>query len=117
MFADTSKRRQTMFLPANVDILDAVDSEGNITQPSVPDDDTVILPKELSTEDAIVEDGASAWKPRLILRSHLDTVNSVAFHPTKLLLASGSEDGMVKLWNLSGLSPTPQKTHLSWCDV
>ena len=32
---------------------------------------------------------------------HIDWVNSVAFHPTLLLLASGSEDNTVKLWLLS----------------
>ncbi|NBQ70674.1 MAG: WD40 repeat domain-containing protein, partial [Nitrosomonadaceae bacterium] len=35
------------------------------------------------------------------LAGHIDWVNSVAFHPTLLLLASGSEDSTVRLWRLS----------------
>ncbi|KAK9707681.1 1,2-dihydroxy-3-keto-5-methylthiopentene dioxygenase [Basidiobolus ranarum] len=40
------------------------------------------------------------WKPKLALRSHLDTVRAIDFHPTNPILASGSEDGLVKLWRI-----------------
>ncbi|KAJ3371390.1 hypothetical protein GGF31_003314 [Allomyces arbusculus] len=40
------------------------------------------------------------WRPRLQLQHHLDAVRMVEFHPTDSLLASASEDGTVKLWNL-----------------
>ncbi|KNE67113.1 hypothetical protein AMAG_12188 [Allomyces macrogynus ATCC 38327] len=40
------------------------------------------------------------WRPRLQLQHHLDAVRMVEFHPTDPLLASASEDGTVKLWNL-----------------
>jgi WD40 repeat protein len=30
----------------------------------------------------------------------LDTVRTVDFHSTESILASGSEDGLVKIWNL-----------------
>ncbi|ORY99284.1 WD40-repeat-containing domain protein [Syncephalastrum racemosum] len=32
---------------------------------------------------------------------HLDSVRSVGFHPTDLIVASGSDDGTVKVWDLS----------------
>lgn len=38
-----------------------------------------------------------------ILRGHTNWVNEVAFSPDSSTLASGSEDGIVKLWDLSGL--------------
>ena len=34
---------------------------------------------------------------------HTDWVNSVAFSPDGKLLASGSDDGTIKLWNISDL--------------
>ncbi|KNE60453.1 hypothetical protein AMAG_05840 [Allomyces macrogynus ATCC 38327] len=40
------------------------------------------------------------WRPRLQLQHHLDAVRMVEFHPTDPVLASASEDGTVKLWNL-----------------
>jgi len=40
-----------------------------------------------------------------ILKSYLEnqyySINSVAFHPTALLLATGSDDSTAKLWRLS----------------
>ncbi|RUS18134.1 WD40-repeat-containing domain protein [Endogone sp. FLAS-F59071] len=40
------------------------------------------------------------WRTKFTLRSHLDTVRSVAFHPTEMVIVSGSEDSTVRLWNL-----------------
>ncbi|KAJ3352981.1 hypothetical protein GGF32_003234 [Allomyces javanicus] len=40
------------------------------------------------------------WRPRLQLQHHLDAVRMVEYHPTDPVLASASEDGTVKLWNL-----------------
>ena len=44
------------------------------------------------------------------LQGHTDLVNSVVFSPDGKILASGSDDGTVKLWNMSewmGPRPTP----------
>lgn len=41
------------------------------------------------------------WKPKTTLKSHLDTVRSIDFHSKDLLMASGSDDGSIRLWNLS----------------
>ncbi|KAI9496878.1 WD40-repeat-containing domain protein [Zychaea mexicana] len=40
------------------------------------------------------------WKPRVTIKGHLDSVRAVAFHPTEMMVASGSDDGTVKIWNL-----------------
>ena len=65
-----------------------------------------------STKDAAPEGGlggllmpAVTWKPSWTLRSHTDAVRAVAWHPTQAMLVSGSEDGSVKYWDLSGKPP------------
>lgn len=76
---------------------------------------------ETTTNEAVEnsQTEAKGWQNRLSLRGfanyllmgrHLDVVNSFAFDDLEMVMCSGSEDGMVKLWNLSGLQPTPQKT-------
>ncbi|KAJ3039309.1 hypothetical protein HDV00_012301 [Rhizophlyctis rosea] len=50
------------------------------------------------------------WKPKATLRSHLDSVRSIAFHPTEFALLSASEDYTTKLWNLTGSDSRQSKT-------
>jgi len=57
--------------------------------------------EEMSTSPIVLESKAPAWKPLITLRSHIDGVRCVVFHPTEPVLLSGSEDGTVKYWNLS----------------
>ncbi|KAG0373643.1 hypothetical protein BGX24_011424 [Mortierella sp. AD032] len=45
-------------------------------------------------------DEPARWRPKVTLRRHMDTVRSIAFHPTKKAVLSGSEDGTMKFWNL-----------------
>ncbi|KAG0280437.1 hypothetical protein BGZ96_001565 [Linnemannia gamsii] len=45
-------------------------------------------------------DEPARWRPKIALRRHMDTVRSIAFHPTKKAILSGSEDGTMKFWNL-----------------
>ncbi|KAI8140171.1 WD40-repeat-containing domain protein [Fennellomyces sp. T-0311] len=40
------------------------------------------------------------WKPRVTIKGHLDSVRAVSFHPKEMIVASGSHDGTVKIWNL-----------------
>ena len=52
------------------------------------------------SNDAPPSDTGKRWTARYTMRSHLDAVTCVAFHPTEQLLVSGSEDRTLKIWNL-----------------
>ncbi|KAM9856756.1 striatin [Aulostomus maculatus] len=45
------------------------------------------------------------WNPKFTLRSHFDSVRSLAFHPVEPVLVTGSEDHTLKLWNLQKTAP------------
>lgn len=49
--------------------------------------------------------GVKQWRALATLRSHLDAVRCLAFHPAEPALLSGSEDGTLKLWALAPLLP------------
>lgn len=54
------------------------------------------------------ETKAQHWRPRGILRHHLDAVQSIAFDKTRLVLVSGSDDGTVKYWSVDAAhAPAP----------
>lgn len=46
-----------------------------------------------------------SWNPKFTLRSHFDSVRSLAFHPVEPLLVTASEDQTLKLWNLHKTAP------------
>lgn len=46
-----------------------------------------------------------SWNPKFTLRSHFDSVRSLAFHPVEALLVTASEDQTLKLWNLHKTAP------------
>ena len=41
------------------------------------------------------------WKSKLTLRSHLDVIRSVQFHPRESVLLSTGDDGCIKLWDIT----------------
>ncbi|CAF1096033.1 unnamed protein product [Adineta steineri] len=45
-------------------------------------------------------DSRKTWNVKYALRSHLDGVRCVAFHPVDSVVITGSEDRTLKLWNL-----------------
>uniref|UniRef100_A0A3Q0SDR0 Striatin n=1 Tax=Amphilophus citrinellus TaxID=61819 RepID=A0A3Q0SDR0_AMPCI len=45
------------------------------------------------------------WNPKFTLRSHFDSVRSLAFHPLEPVLVTASEDHTLKLWNLQKTAP------------
>ncbi|XP_054460654.1 striatin-like [Anoplopoma fimbria] len=52
------------------------------------------------------------WNPKFTLRSHFDSVRSLAFHPVEPVLVTASEDHTLKLWNLQKTSPAKKCTAL-----
>ncbi|KAI9336427.1 Striatin family-domain-containing protein [Zopfochytrium polystomum] len=75
---------------------------------SVEDEETrdsnVLAPRQSSASFVPDNDDQVIWRPKASLRSHLDSVRSVAFLPSNdLALVSGSEDGTAKLWNIRSL--------------
>ncbi len=44
------------------------------------------------------------WRPKFTLRSHLDSVRTLEFHPNDLCVATASEDGSIKYWNMESLA-------------
>jgi WD40 repeat protein len=40
------------------------------------------------------------WKIRFTLRSHLDSVRAMQFHPFEPVLITASEDSTLKMWSL-----------------
>lgn len=55
-----------------------------------------------SNQDAL----RKTWNPKFTLRSHFDSVRSLAFHPVEPVLVTASEDHTLKLWNLQKTAPT-----------
>ncbi|KAE9414071.1 hypothetical protein Angca_002847 [Angiostrongylus cantonensis] len=58
-------------------------------------------------DDFIIEDDeeslrAAKWIVKMTLRSHLDAIRAMQFHPVQPVLITAGEDGTAKLWNLDG---------------
>lgn len=59
------------------------------------------LPQIPNNKDAL----RKTWNPKFTLRSHFDSVRSLAFHPVEPVLVTASEDQTLKLWNLQKTAP------------
>lgn len=62
---------------------------------------TFSLPQIANNKDAL----RKTWNPKFTLRSHFDSVRSLAFHPVEPVLVTASEDHTLKLWNLQKTAP------------
>jgi len=49
------------------------------------------------------------WKPKVCLRSHVDAVRSISFHPSQELMVTSSEDCTVKLWQIKKLKSSTRR--------
>ncbi|XP_056264956.1 striatin-like isoform X2 [Pseudoliparis swirei] len=54
-----------------------------------------------NTSDAL----RKTWNSKFTLRSHFDSIRSLAFHPVEPVLVTASEDHTLKLWNLQKTAP------------
>ena len=55
---------------------------------------------KLISEARIDFDGNRTLRPLQLLRGHVRGVASLAFHPNEALIASGSGDGTLRLWEV-----------------
>ena len=60
---------------------------------------------ELLLEPVCVQEEDSSWRAakwslKMTLRSHLDSIRAMQFHPVEPVLFTASEDGTAKMWNL-----------------
>ncbi|CAF0807079.1 unnamed protein product [Rotaria sordida] len=73
--------------------MDSLDELARVTvlNDNEPQDDT-------TTTDS--SDFRKIWNVKYVLRSHLDGIRCVTFHPVESVVITGSEDRTLKLWNL-----------------
>ncbi|KAK3533069.1 hypothetical protein QTP70_006581 [Hemibagrus guttatus] len=58
-------------------------------------------PQITNNKDAL----RKTWNPKFTLRSHFDSIRSLAFHPQEPVLVTASEDHTLKMWNLQKTAP------------
>lgn len=51
--------------------------------------------------NSAVVSGKKIWKSNGTLKSHMDGVRGLYFHPSQKLLVSASEDSTLKVWDLN----------------
>lgn len=56
--------------------------------------------KTLDEEDDDPSFRQARWSTKATLRSHLDSVRAMQFHPVEPVLFTASDDGTIKMWNL-----------------
>ncbi|KAJ9065437.1 1,2-dihydroxy-3-keto-5-methylthiopentene dioxygenase [Entomophthora muscae] len=88
---------------------DHLDQSGSLTDTSFSFDNEKPFTEGNGSKKATDTSNIMTWKPKLTLKSHLDSVRSIDFHSSELMMASGSQDGTVKLWNLSSLATLTKK--------
>lgn len=55
----------------------------------------------IATQNKIMLLDTSSWEVVQILEGHIGDVRGIAFNPESVLLASGSEDGVMKIWHVA----------------
>jgi len=53
------------------------------------------------------------WRLLSVIEAHTGKINSVVFSPSGTMLASGSDDGSIKLWDVSLLDPELRRIYFS----
>ncbi|KAK6012152.1 WD domain, G-beta repeat protein [Ostertagia ostertagi] len=68
----------------------------------LPPDENIDIKDDFIIEDDEESLRAAKWNVKMTLRSHLDAIRAMQFHPVEPVLITAGEDGTAKLWNLDG---------------
>ncbi|VDL71137.1 unnamed protein product [Nippostrongylus brasiliensis] len=66
----------------------------------LPPDENIDIKDDFIVEDDEESLRAAKWNVKMTLRSHLDSIRAMQFHPVEPVLITAGEDGTAKLWNL-----------------
>uniref|UniRef100_A0A1I7T4J7 WD_REPEATS_REGION domain-containing protein n=1 Tax=Caenorhabditis tropicalis TaxID=1561998 RepID=A0A1I7T4J7_9PELO len=64
------------------------------------ENDNMDIKDEFKEDDDDINSQPVKWNIKVTLRSHLDSIYAMQFHPVEPVLFTASEDGLIKLWNL-----------------
>ncbi|KAK6054890.1 WD domain, G-beta repeat protein [Cooperia oncophora] len=79
----------------------------------LPPDENIDIKDDFIIEDDEESLKAAKWNVKLTLRSHLDAIRAMQFHPVEPVLITAGEDGTAKLWNLDGAKEKSGRCHYS----
>ncbi|CAB3397373.1 unnamed protein product [Caenorhabditis bovis] len=65
----------------------------------LPPDDNIDIKDESYADQDDPSVHPMKWSMKYALRSHLDSINAMQFHPVEPVVFTASDDGVVKLWN------------------
>ncbi|CAD5234068.1 unnamed protein product [Bursaphelenchus xylophilus] len=74
-----------------------------LNETCIPKEKLLEMNEDINIKDVgeLNSDGPSIqWRIAFTLRSHLDSVRAMKFHPFEPILVTASEDGTAKMWNL-----------------
>ncbi|ETN79845.1 Striatin family protein [Necator americanus] len=66
----------------------------------LPPDENIDIKDDFIVEDDEESLRTAKWNVKMTLRSHLDSIRAMQFHPVEPVLITAGEDGTAKLWNL-----------------
>uniref|UniRef100_A0AAR2ILF9 Striatin n=1 Tax=Pygocentrus nattereri TaxID=42514 RepID=A0AAR2ILF9_PYGNA len=109
------KLRTAMFTHEEIEynMMDYYDGSCSVTLRIIPSYHTLYLLVPLSTKITNNKDALrKTWNPKFTLRSHFDSIRSLAFHPVDPVLITASEDHTLKMWNLQKTTPAKKNASL-----
>ncbi|KAI9203110.1 WD40-repeat-containing domain protein [Polychytrium aggregatum] len=100
---ESSPRRIAWGVSPTVTMIKKRDTEQQAGKPSGPMKERKKLETCFNESEILAKSPSPVWKQEHALRSHLDSVRCIDFHPMEGFIFTGSEDNTVKIWNLSDI--------------